>query len=181
MRFFIVACICLGAIGCDRFNAAMEAERDVAAKESAEAAARQQAEEAKKAPPPPVRDGIFGEKTAVVLDVNKAMAENKNLVIKEKGPLGSDPIGQALGAYIDVGARTSTLGMVHAVKVHRAIEERFPTYDEFMKMMTDNGVKFVKLYRWQFYGYNEKDGSIVILEDPVLKNEIRRAAGLPEE
>jgi hypothetical protein len=60
-------------------------------------------------------------------------------------------------------------GLEAALKQHKIVEERNPTYAEFIKMMRENNVEFTALYAWQVYAYDPQDGRLVILEDSSLK------------
>lgn len=130
---------------------------------------------------PPANDGkgIIGKMDARVVDVQQAMAENPNLKVVENKTGGDDPLTFAASAYISARSQASTLGFQHWLKTFKAVEERNPTYAEFTQAMKENRVEFTALYQWQMYGYDSKAGAIVILEDPVKKAEMHKAAGVP--
>lgn len=129
---------------------------------------------------PPANDGkgIIGKTDARVVDVKQAMTENPNLKIVENKSGGDDPISFAASAYVSVRSQASLLGFQAWLKQHKVVEERNPTYAEFMQAMRDNRVEFTALYPWQMYGYDSQAGAIVILEDGVMKAERYKAAGI---
>lgn len=119
----------------------------------------------------PVNDGkgIIGKSTNQVSEMRPLMAQNPNLKIIDNKAAGDDPLTFAASAYVAVRARASMFGLEAALKQHKIVEERNPTYAEFIKMMRDNNVEFTALYAWQVYAYDPVDGRLVILEDSALK------------
>jgi hypothetical protein len=124
------------------------------------------------------RQGIIGKTTAQVVDLHAAMAQNPNLKIVEQRAQGGDPITFALDAYVDVRSRVSTLGMQRDIQAYKALNDRFPTYAEFMDTMRQHGIQFSMIEPYRMYGYDEKTGAIVVLEDPDDKRRRYEAAGL---
>lgn len=129
---------------------------------------------------PPANDGkgIIGKTDAKVVDVKQAMAENPNLQVVENKTGGDDPLSFAASAYVSMRSRASVLPFQAWLKQHKIVEERNPTYAEFMQAMKENRVEFTALYPWQMYGYDAQAGTIVILEDGVMKAERYKAQGL---
>lgn len=132
------------------------------------------------APAAPANDGkgIIGKMTGEVLDVQKALAENPNLKIIENKTQGDDPLSFAASAYIHARSEASMLGFKAWLKQHKIVEERNPTYAEFMQAMKENNVHFTARPLWEHYGYDEKLGALVILEDSALKAERYKAIGI---
>lgn len=132
------------------------------------------------APPQPANDGkgIIGKTTNEVVDAKEAL-KHPNIVVVENKSQGGDPISFAASAYVSVRSQASTLGMVQAVKMHQALNDKYPTYEEFMKIMNEHHVEFTMLYPYQRYGYDEDTGSIVILQDNDDKAARHKAAGIP--
>jgi hypothetical protein len=119
----------------------------------------------------PVNDGkgIIGKSTNQVSEMRPLMAQNPNLKIIDNKAAGDDPLTFAASAYVAVRSRASMFGLEAALKQHKIVEERNPTYAEFIKMMRENNVEFTALYAWQVYAYDPQDGRLVILEDSSLK------------
>ncbi len=133
------------------------------------------------APPvQPANDGkgIIGKTTNEVVNAKEAL-KFPNIVIIENKSQGGDPITFAASAYVSIRSQASTLGMVQAIKTHQALNDKWPTYEEFMKIMQENRVEFTMLYPYQRYGYDEETGSIVILQDNDDKAARYKAAGIP--
>lgn len=129
---------------------------------------------------PPANDGkgIIGKMTNTVVEVKPAMAANPNLKIVENKSQGDDPISFAASAYVSLRSKASILGFTAFLKQERIVNERNLTYPEFIAAMKMHNVEFTALYEWQTYGYDPQEGILVILEDPVLKAERYKAAGV---
>lgn len=124
--------------------------------------------------------GIIGKTDGRVVDVKVAMAENPNLKIVENKTGGDDPLTFAASAYVAARSQASLLGFQAWLKQFKIVEERNPTYAEFMQAMKENRVEFTALYPWQMYGYDSQAGTIVVVEDGVMKAERYKAAGIQE-
>jgi hypothetical protein len=122
--------------------------------------------------------GIIGKTDGRVVDVKKALAENPNLQIVENKAGGDDPLSFAASAYVSARSKASLFGFQAWLKQHKIVEERNPTYDEFIQQMKENRIEFTALYPWQMYGYDSQAGTIVILEDGAMKAERYKAAGI---
>lgn len=131
---------------------------------------------------PPANDGkgIIGKMTAKVVDVKEAMAQNPNLKVVENKTGGDDPLSFAASAYVSARSQASVLGFQAWLKQFKIVEERNPTYAEFMQAMKENRIEFTELYQWQMYGYDAQAGMIVVLEDGAMKAERYKAAGITE-
>ncbi|MDB5338925.1 MAG: hypothetical protein JWN70_4544 [Planctomycetaceae bacterium] len=122
--------------------------------------------------------GIIGKTDGRVVDVKKALVENPNLKVVENKTGGDDILSFVGSAYVVARSQASMLGFQAWLKQHKIVEERNPTYDEFIQAMKENGVRFSALYPWQMYGYDVEAGKMVILEDAAMKAEKYKAAGL---
>ena len=125
------------------------------------------------------KTSIIGKTTAEVVDKQQAMAENPDLVIVDSKVSTSDPITFAARAYIAKSAQVSTFGFQRAVQTYQAEYDRYPSYDEFLRMMKENRVQFAEMPSYRMYGYEAQTGTIVILEDKALKAKIYEQAGIP--
>ena len=123
---------------------------------------------------------IVGKTTAKVVDAQKAL-KNPNIVVVENKVTGNDPFTVAASAYVSMAARASTFGFQRALQLFKATNGRNPTYKEFLKMMKENHVEFAALPPYRMYGYDEKTGGIVILEDKELKAKLYKEHGIPQE
>ncbi len=164
-----LAMICL--VGCGEVREIMESRQDPAdqPQDAAKDAAGGGAANGDAAAAKPADDGkgIIGKMTNEVLDMPKALKENPDWEVMED-PFAvnvSDPLSAYASAYIAKRSQVSLFGFQGALRLYYAQHERHPTYDEFMKMMIDNRIKFAMRPHYQKYAYDAKDGKIVILED----------------
>ncbi|MBI5761581.1 MAG: hypothetical protein HZA46_23975 [Planctomycetales bacterium] len=120
--------------------------------------------------PQPVGTGsaVINQSTNQVVDAVVAL-QNPNIKVVENKITGSDPLSASMTAYVSVRSKASLLGMDATVRQFKVVEDRNPTYDEFMKMMRENRVEFTALYQGQMYGYDSQKGGILILEDSSKK------------
>ncbi|MEX2359144.1 MAG: hypothetical protein WEE51_12525 [Pirellulaceae bacterium] len=121
------------------------------------------------APAEPERKGVFGKTTAEVVNAKEYLAQ-PNIEVADGKIEGVDPFSQAASSYFVLSAKASTLGLQQAVNIHKALHERPPTYDEFMAMMQEHNVEFVKLRSYEKYGYDEEKGTILVLVDTELRD-----------
>ncbi|HVJ87675.1 MAG TPA: hypothetical protein VM452_18585 [Caulifigura sp.] len=146
------------------------------------------AENAAPAPAPPAAPAENPAKvslnerlTTTMVDANKAIAENPKLVVKEKNKMeANDPFTYVSKAYF-AGVSTYTMAALkHEVELMKNLDDKFqyPTFEQFSEMLKRNNVKLNGLYRWQVYGYDDKEGAIVILEDQDKKRAEYEKAGL---
>lgn len=122
--------------------------------------------------------GVIGKTTAKVVDVHKALQDPEIVVAEGSSAAGVDPFSQAGSAYFSAMARVSTLGMQQAVQMKKAVEGRWPTYEEYMQIMKENNVEFAKLRSYEMYGYDDKTGKIMVLTDKRLYNEHLKRSGV---
>ena len=123
---------------------------------------------------------IIGKTTAKVVDAQKA-TQNPKVVIVENKVSGQDPLSVAGSAYVSISSKASTLGFQQALKFHKAEHGKNATYDEFMQMAKQNRVEFSMLPPYQMYGYDQKTGGIVIVEDKAEKIRLYKEQQIPIE
>ena len=112
--------------------------------------------------------------------VNLAEAtRNPKIVVVENKVNPADPLGSVVTRYFDAAARVSTLGLQQAVKAHHALNGRYPTVEEFQRMIQQHRVKLAPLPPYQMYAYDEKTGGIVIVEDKAEKIRLYEQNGIP--
>lgn len=124
------------------------------------------------------RKGIIGQKTDEVFDLHKLMQEKPHLVVASGKVSGSDPVSAAGSAYTTQVPELSTLGMRQLLDHRQILNDRWPTYDEFMGMMRQHGIRFAQPPRYQMYAYDSETGQIVILEDPQEKDRRYKEASI---
>jgi hypothetical protein len=112
--------------------------------------------------------GIINQSTKDVVDAKVAL-QNPSIRVVENKITGSDPLMVSMTAYVSVRSKASLLGFESYLMQFKIVEERNPTYAEFIKMMRDSKVEFTALYAGQMYAYDSDKGGIVILEDSSKK------------
>ena len=128
----------------------------------------------------PPSKSILGRTTAKVVDAQKAK-QNPKIVEVENKISGSDPLTVSASAYVAMASRVSTLGFQQALKMYKALNDRNPSYSEFMDMVKQNRVEFAALPPYQMYGYDAQKGGLVILEDKAKKIQLYKKHGIPIE
>jgi hypothetical protein len=128
--------------------------------------------------PPQNDSGILGKVTAEIVDAKKALADNPNLMILETSNLGGDPLTQGANSVIYVPSRILMLNMQNTLKQYKALNDKWPNYEEFMDIVKQNNIQFNMLKRWQMYGYDSDKGEMMILQDEAVKKERFEKAGL---
>ncbi|MEW4563607.1 hypothetical protein AB1K70_13830 [Bremerella sp. JC770] len=126
------------------------------------------AEEPKPEPKP--KKGLIHQTTDEVVDAQEWL-KKPGIEARDGNIEGVDPFSQAASGYFTLAARASTLGLQQQVQHYKALNDKFPSYQEFMKMMRDNRIEFAKLRWYEIYGYNEDTGKILVLVDTVAKEE----------
>ena len=124
------------------------------------------------------KKSIIHKTTAVVVDAKKTL-KNPEIEVVDGKIKGVDPFTQAGSAYVVMASRVSTLGMQQAIKVHKALNDKFPSYEEYMKMMKENKIEFAQLPPYKMYGYDAETGKIMVLQDNKKKAQLYKEAGIP--
>lgn len=122
------------------------------------------------APEPKPKKGVIHQTTDEVVDA-KEWLKKQGIEARDGNIEGVDPFSQAASGYFTLAARASTLGLQQQVQHYKALNDKFPSYKEFMQMMRDNRIEFAKLRWYEIYGYNEDTGKILVLVDTVAKEE----------
>lgn len=122
------------------------------------------------APEAKPKKGVIHQTTDEVVDA-KEWLKKPGIEGKNGDTEGVDPYSQAASSYFTLAARASTLGLQSAIKNYRAINDRYPTYEEFKQMMQESRIEFAKLRWYEIYAYNEDTGKIMVLVDTVAQEE----------
>lgn len=122
------------------------------------------------APEPKPKKGLIHQTTDEVVDA-KEWLQKQGIEARDGNIEGVDPFSQAASGYFTLAAKASTLGLQQQVQHYKVLNDKFPSYQEFMKMMRDNRIEFAKLRWYEIYGYNEDTGKILVLVDTVAKEE----------
>ena len=132
------------------------------------------------APPAPPADPLKAIPTvpAKLVDKNKAMAENPKLVATENKVVIGDPVSFAGSVYFAAINQATYAPLKQTIDAHKALNDKFPTYDELMPILKMVNFQFPGLKPWQVYGYDDKDGTVTVLEDTDAKAEAYKKVGL---
>lgn len=113
-----------------------------------------------------------------LVDKNKAMADNPKLTTTENKIVIGDPVSVAGSAYFSAISQIKVIELKSQIDLHKATNDKWPTYDELSGMLKSVNFQFPGLKPWQVYAYDEKDGSISLLEDPDAKAAAYKKVGL---
>jgi len=174
MRSIALTLLILTTLGCDQLalKKPEETPPEPAPANPAPAQPQVQAEEK------PVKPTHFRKRVAELVDKNKAMAENDKLVEIERNRISSQNYLTAVGqGYFAAASRIELLNLQNAVNQLHALNNRYPTFEEFNDLLKQTGVRLGNLYEYQMYGYDDQTGEICILEDRAHKKRIYEAAG----
>ncbi len=160
--------------GCENAATDKPDENNVAVPESAPVVADQNPAE-----PVPAQPQGFSQLEWKLVDKNKALAENPKLIEVENKTNASDPWSAAAQSYFTMGSKVHLLNFKHSIDLHKAEHDKFPTFDEFNSMLKSANVDLKGLYPWQVYAYDDKTGTLAILEDREEKQRKHEEAGLP--
>ncbi len=126
----------------------------------------------------PVKPTHFLKRVAELVDKRKAMEENPDLVELDRNRITAGNYLSAVGqGYFAAASRVQLLNLQNAVQQLHALNDRYPTFEEFRDLLKQTGVKLGNLYEYQMYAYDDETGEISILEDRAYKKRIYEAAG----
>ncbi|WP_339908842.1 hypothetical protein [Symmachiella dynata] len=128
----------------------------------------------------PKRESNLKKMTQEVFDAQVEL-QNKDIVEVENKLRGNDPISQSMTAYTAITSQFSTMQAQQRVAMYEVENNRYPTYEEFMKLVKGEGMKFVMLPPYQKYGYDAETGRVMVLEDKKDKAERYKKAGINED
>ncbi len=130
----------------------------------------------------------FNELEWKIVDRNKALEENPDLVEVDNDSDAKDPISAISKMYFSPISRINKTTMEHNAKLQSFInaadgaeDPKPPTFEEFNRdaKLNSNNVKGLK--PWQVYAYDETTGKVTILEDRSLKKRLFEEQGLKFE
>ncbi|TWU09274.1 hypothetical protein CA54_45140 [Symmachiella macrocystis] len=195
MRYAMIAAILTVCVGCDEMKKMGEEKRQPAAPPGVAPPAggggimgmeapRKNAVERRKpnaiggSGPARKSDSIIGKKTAEVVDMT-TIRDDPNIqpVLEQKLNI-TDPVSGVATLYFRMAGQASTFGMQGAIRLYQAQHEKFPSLEEFKKIMKDHRVEFAKLRPYEMYAYDEETGDLAVMQDLKLKAEIYAKHGL---
>ncbi len=137
-----------------------------------------------KAKPAPVEQKVakpnkpvhFKKRVAKLVNKQDAMAANPDLVETRNRINSNNYLTAVAQGYFSAASQIQMIQLEHTVKHMQALENRWPTLEEFQKILDDNNIKLGSLYEYQMYAYDPDTGGISILEDKVKKQAAKDAA-----
>ncbi len=126
--------------------------------------------------PPAKKVPLTKQKTSVIIDKNKAMAENPNLAPKVNKVEGYDPISTSLTGYLAAASQVNVASFQHNIHLVETMEERRLTFAEMQQYIKEYNMQFNALPDYQFYAYDDQTGEFLILEDSALKEKLHAEA-----
>lgn len=177
MRLTICLLMLVYVAGCTGYNEAMApkypSEKELAEKAEIEENKKRFAAEAgqgkKKNKKKGEKEGIVGKFTTDVADFPKVMAEHPDYIEVESVFKASDPISTAGSAYISMTEKISKIAFEKSMQIYMVDHDKPPSYDEFIKMMNDNNLKYAMLSPYKMYAYDAARGQLVVLQHPEKK------------
>ncbi|MCA9039364.1 MAG: hypothetical protein KDA65_03350 [Planctomycetaceae bacterium] len=118
----------------------------------------------------PVKQQKVKGTTQDVGDYEVLIKENPNLVPiseRQEGTENQGYIRTITSSMRDQKARASQFGLERAIQLYHAEHERYPSYDEFMKMLKDHRAFFPALNGERMYAYREKTGEVLTLREVI--------------
>ncbi len=105
--------------------------------------------------------------------------EHPETVVVDGKVEGWDPFSIAGSAYVSMTNKINAMQFESEIKILKAEQGRPPTYDEFLERVKKYNLKFHDQHPYRLFGYNEKEGTMVMLEDKEIKREIYKKKGIP--
>jgi hypothetical protein len=132
------------------------------------------------APAQPTKS-IIGRTTSKIVDLAEAK-KNPKIVEVDKKDLGTDPLTVSFNAYVSITSRASVLNFKHQMDILKETNEgKYPTFKEAEKLMKQLNIQLSEVPPYQLYGYDQKTGGIVLLEDKAEKIRLYKQNGLAIE
>jgi len=187
MRKFLIIVTILSCLGCDRAQEALKNPKPQANQAGGAAPqAKPLPQRQKKRPKPNAigfnrnrkHDDVIQTRPAVVIDLKTIEGDPNYRIVPDMKLNITDPITGISDAYFRMASKASTFGLQRAIQLYQATHEKFPAFDEFMKIMKEHQVEFADVRSYEMYGYSEETGEIVLVEDLALKTEIYEKYGL---
>jgi len=111
---------------------------------------------------------------ARIVDKQKAVQERPQLVETVNKITANDPIFAPLQGLHAVGSKAEMLAFTHTIQIHKATNDKFPTFEEFMDYYKQAHVQLKGLKPWQVYAYDAESGTVSLMEDPLEKERISK-------
>lgn len=127
----------------------------------------------------PPKQAPFGTSKAKLVDYATAIKNPK--VVKASTKVdASDPLTASYQSYFSIGSRATIVAFKHNLNIQKQLnDDKWPSFAEFEKSVQQSRIEFVPVLPWQMIGYDQSNGSIVLLEDKGEKIRRYKAKGIP--
>lgn len=123
---------------------------------------------------------IIGKTGGRIVDLVEAK-KNPKVVEVDNKVVGADPLTSSFSAYVSITSRASVLNFKHQMDILKAADDRsqYPSFKEAEQMMKQFKIEVAALPPYQMYGYDQKSGGLVLLEDKGEKIRLYKLNNIP--
>lgn len=127
----------------------------------------------------PPKQAPFGTSKAKLVDYATAIKNPK--VVKANTKVdANDPLTASYQSYFSIGSRATILAFKQNLNIMKELNGgNWPSFAEFEKSAQQSRIDFVPVLPWQMIGYDQSNGSLVLLEDKGDKIQRYKAKGIP--
>lgn len=120
----------------------------------------------------------FGKTDARLVDYAEA-TQNPKVVEVENKIDASDPLTASYQSYFTIGSRATILAFKQNLNLQKELNGgNWPSFEQFSADVKKMNIELVPILPWQMFAYNQKNGSIVLLEDKADKIKRYKAKGI---
>jgi hypothetical protein len=128
---------------------------------------------------PPPQQAPFGTSKARLVDYAEAR-KNPKVVPANTKIDASDPLTASYQSYFSIGSRATIVAFKHNLNIQKQLNDnKWPSFEEFSKLAKQSRIDFAPILPWQMIGYDQSNGSLVLLEDKGDKIQRYKAKGIP--
>jgi hypothetical protein len=127
----------------------------------------------------PPKQAPFDTSKAKLVDYATAIKNPK--VVKANTKVdANDPLTASYQSYFSIGSRATIAAFKHNLNIQKQLnDDKWPSFEEFSKLAQQSRIDFAPILPWQMIGYDQSNGSLVLLEDKGDKIQRYKAKGIP--
>ncbi|MBL8848385.1 MAG: hypothetical protein JNG89_01820 [Planctomycetaceae bacterium] len=126
-------------------------------------------------PDAPVKvDQMIPADAVRIVDKQKAVAERPQLFETKNSITANDPIFAPAQGLRAAGSQIEILAFTNYIQQEKALNDKYPSYEELMAYYKQANVQLKGLKPWQVYAYDAEAGTITLMEDPQEKERIEK-------
>ena len=130
-------------------------------------------------PSQPAQQAPFGMSQAKLVDYAEAR-KNPKVVPANTKIDASDPLTASYQSYFSIGSRATITAFKHNLNIQKQLnDDKWPSFEEFSQLAQQSRIDFAPIFPWQMIGYDQSNGSLVLLEDKGDKIKRYKAKGIP--